>query len=79
MDTKIFSKFFHKNQTFCVKIPYIPQNFSKRRKMERRRHFLRLTGEKFSPVKRRILRKKLSLIPGKILSEILVRHDMVVY
>ena len=62
MDTKNFSKFFHKNQTFCVKIPYIPQNFSKRRKMERRRHFLRLTGEKFSPVKRRILRKKLSLV-----------------
>ena len=61
MDTKIFSKFFHKNQTFCVKIRYIPQNFSKRRKMERRRHFLRLTGEKFSPVKRKILRKKLSL------------------
>ena len=30
--------------------------------MERRRHFLRLTGENFSPVKRRILRKKLSLI-----------------
>ena len=30
--------------------------------MERRRHFLRLTGENFSPVNREILRKYTSLI-----------------
>ena len=67
MDTKNFSKFFHKNQTFCVKIPYIPQNFSKRRKMERRRHFLRLTGEKFSPKKikpKLLTQKSLFILSG---------------